>query len=59
VAMMDFKDSLDQMPFQATEVSKTEWKTHEKCLTSIRPYSLEKKIIISSVFEVISHLIIQ
>ena len=59
VAMMDFRDSLDQMPYQATEVSKTEWKTHTNCLTSIRPYSLEKKKIISSVFEVISHLIIQ
>jgi len=59
LAVMDYKNSLDQMPFQTTEVSKMEWKTHAQCLSSIRPYSLEKKKIISSVFEVISHLIIQ
>jgi len=44
---------------QTTEVSKTEWKTFEECLSSIRPYSLEKKKIISSVYEVISNLTIQ
>jgi 8-oxo-dGTP pyrophosphatase MutT (NUDIX family) len=44
---------------QTTEVSKTEWKTIEDCLCSIRPYSLEKKKIISSIYEVISNLTIQ
>jgi ADP-ribose pyrophosphatase YjhB (NUDIX family) len=44
---------------QTTEISKTEWKTIEECLCSIRSYSLEKKKIISSVYEVISHLTIQ
>jgi len=44
---------------QTSEVSKTEWKTVEECLSSIRPYNLEKKKIISSVYEVISHLTIQ
>lgn len=35
--------------FQKTEVSKIEWKTCTECLTSIRPYSLEKKSIINNI----------
>lgn len=44
---------------QQSEVSKTEWKTLENCLKSIRTYSLEKKKIIESVSFVIGNLIIQ
>ena len=44
---------------QPSEVSKTEWKTLENCLESIRTYSLEKKKIIESVSFVIGNLIIQ
>ena len=44
---------------QPSEVSKTEWKTLENCLKSIRTYSLEKKKIIESVSFVIGNLIIQ
>jgi 8-oxo-dGTP pyrophosphatase MutT (NUDIX family) len=39
--------------FQATEVSKLEWKTLEKCLESIRPYNLEKKDLIININKVL------
>ena len=39
--------------FQATEVSKLEWKTLDKCLESIRPYNLEKKEIIQNINKVL------
>ena len=39
--------------FQATEVSKLEWKTIEKCLETIRPYNLEKKELIININKVL------
>jgi 8-oxo-dGTP pyrophosphatase MutT (NUDIX family) len=39
--------------FQITEVSKLEWKTINKCLESIRPYSLEKKNLILNINKVL------
>ncbi len=39
--------------FQVTEVSKLEWKTLDKCLESIRPYSLEKKNLILNINKVL------
>jgi 8-oxo-dGTP pyrophosphatase MutT (NUDIX family) len=39
--------------FQITEVSKLEWKTIDKCLESIRPYSLEKKNLIININKVL------
>ena len=39
--------------FQITEVSKLEWKTLDKCLESIRPYSLEKKNLILNINKVL------
>ncbi len=39
--------------FQITEVSKLEWKTIDKCLESIRPYSLEKKNLILNINKVL------
>jgi 8-oxo-dGTP pyrophosphatase MutT (NUDIX family) len=35
--------------FQKTEVSKIDWKTLDECLSSIRPYNIEKKKIIQTV----------
>lgn len=53
-------DELENMPnHQKSEVSKMEWKTIQGCLSSIRPYSLEKKKIITNVFHVISNLLLQ
>lgn len=45
------KDNLNN--YQETEVSKLEWKTLEKCLNSIRPYSLEKKNVIQNINKVL------
>jgi 8-oxo-dGTP pyrophosphatase MutT (NUDIX family) len=39
--------------FQVSEVSKLEWKTIDKCLESIRPYSLEKKNLILNINKVL------
>ena len=35
--------------FQKTEVSKLEWKTIDQCISSIRPYHLEKKKLITNI----------
>jgi len=39
--------------FQASEVSKLEWKTMEQCLETIRPYNLEKKELIINIYKVL------
>jgi 8-oxo-dGTP pyrophosphatase MutT (NUDIX family) len=39
--------------FQKSEVSKLEWKTIDECLESIRPYSLEKKQLITNINKVL------
>jgi len=39
--------------YQKTEVSKMEWKNLDECLTSIRPYNLEKKKLISNIYKVL------
>jgi len=40
--------------FQINEVSKIEWKTIDECLTSIRPYNLEKKELIKNIYTVLN-----
>ena len=45
------EDNLEN--FQKTEVSKLEWKTFDECLESIRPYSLEKKQLITNINKVL------
>jgi len=44
--------------YQKTEVSKIEWKTVDECLSSIRPYNLEKKTIIKNVNQVLLNYIL-
>jgi 8-oxo-dGTP pyrophosphatase MutT (NUDIX family) len=39
--------------YQKSEVSKLEWKTIDQCLESIRPYSLEKKQLITNINKVL------
>lgn len=39
--------------FQASEVSKLEWKTLEQCLETIRPYNLDKKELIINIYKVL------
>jgi 8-oxo-dGTP pyrophosphatase MutT (NUDIX family) len=50
-----YTDSVDENlnNYQATEVSKIEWKTINKCLESIRPYNLEKKKLITNINKVL------
>jgi len=47
-------DTIDNLQnFQKTEVSKLEWKTIDECLSSIRPYNLEKKKLINNVNKIL------
>ena len=45
------EDNLEK--YQKSEVSKLEWKTIDECLESIRPYSLEKKQLITNINKVL------
>jgi len=49
--MNEINENLDN--YQATEVSKIEWKSINKCLESIRPYNLEKKKLITNINKVL------
>ena len=52
LGQMEYQEDL--LPeYQATEVSKLEWKTLEECLESIRPYNLEKKQLILNINKVL------
>ena len=41
--------------FDKSEVSKIEWKTYEECISSIRPYNLEKKRVIKYIDRCLSY----
>ena len=45
------EDNLEN--YQKSEVSKLQWKTIDECLESIRPYSLEKKQLITNINKVL------
>ena len=47
------KNTNNENNYQASEVSKMEWKTLEDCLDSIRPYNLEKKQLILNINKVL------
>jgi 8-oxo-dGTP pyrophosphatase MutT (NUDIX family) len=52
--MNDNLDSVESLEnFQKTEVSKLEWKNLNQCLESIRPYNLEKKKLITNIYNVL------
>ena len=46
---MNMEDSLVNVAFEKSEVSKMEWKTYEQCMADIRLYNVEKKRVISNV----------
>lgn len=47
-------DTIDNLQnYQKTEVSKLEWKTIDECLSSIRPYNLEKKRLINNISDIL------
>lgn len=37
-------------PFDNSEVSKMEWKNYEECMETIRPYNLEKKRLLTNIY---------
>ena len=49
VAKMKYTDTLDTSKFQKSEVSKMEWKSYSQCIESVRPYNIEKKLVIKRV----------
>ena len=46
-------DAFNMQNYQKSEVSKLEWKTFSECLKSIRPYNLEKKKIITNIYNLL------
>jgi 8-oxo-dGTP pyrophosphatase MutT (NUDIX family) len=48
------KDKTSLNNFQKSEVSKLEWTTYEDCMLAIRPYHLEKKKIITNIYNVLT-----
>ena len=47
----DYNESLSIQNFEKSEVSKMEWKTYNDCIDSIRPYNLEKKRVITNIYQ--------
>lgn len=50
-----YTDNTDESleDYQKTEVSRLEWKTLDECLESIRPYHLEKKLLITNINKIL------
>ena len=54
LAYMTYIDDQDEWSnFQKAEVSKLEWKTMDECLSSIRPYHLEKKQLLNNIHKML------
>ena len=51
---MNYENTLNDTNFEKSEVSKMEWKSIEKCLSSIRKYNIEKKRIITNIHKCIN-----
>jgi 8-oxo-dGTP pyrophosphatase MutT (NUDIX family) len=50
--LMKMEEEVEQIAsYDKSEVSKIEWKTYEECLSSIRPYNLEKKRVIMDIYQ--------
>ena len=54
---MNYEDSLVTDRFDKSEVSMMRWKTYDECLSSIRPYNLEKKRLIKNIDTTLSNYI--
>lgn len=50
---MNYENSTSVTVFEPSEVSKLEWKTYEECMNCIRPYNLEKKRVITNIYNTI------
>lgn len=53
LAYMPYEDDDELSHFQKAEVSKLEWKTMDECLSSIRPYHLEKKQLLNHIHKML------
>jgi 8-oxo-dGTP pyrophosphatase MutT (NUDIX family) len=53
VTWMNYFDSETNPTFESMEVSKMEWKTFDECIENIRPYNVEKKRMITSIYKCI------
>lgn len=59
LAKFTSKNECDLAKFQIEEVSKMEWMTESECIQQIRPYNIEKKILIRNINKVIhSYLVV-
>lgn len=47
---VSYKDSTEISNYEESEVSKIEWKSYENCIKDIRSYNLEKKKIITNIY---------
>ena len=55
---IDYSNSLTTTTFEKSEVSKMEWKTYSKCMECIRPYNIEKRRLLTKVYNTIIENII-
>lgn len=58
MAYLNNESEQSMQNYQKSEVSKIEWKSIDECLTSIRPYNLEKQKIIKDINEVLTNYIL-
>jgi hypothetical protein len=58
VMYMSHKNSLCENNYEKAEVSKMEWKSYEDCISSIRHYNIEKKRVLSKIYDCLSQNII-
>lgn len=55
---MDYDDSMISTKFESSEVSKMEWKKYDDCINAIRPYNLEKKRMITNIYNCIQKYVL-
>lgn len=59
IAFMDYENTLNTNDFQISEVSNLQWKTYNECIQCMRPYNVEKKVVLRNVKKCLdSHKII-
>lgn len=51
---MNYEDTVKNNKYDVSEVGNMEWKNYDNCMSSIRPYNLEKKKVITNVYNLIS-----
>jgi len=59
IAFMDYENTLNISDFQVSEVSNLQWKTYSDSIQCMRPYNVEKKIVLRNIKKCLdSHKII-